>query len=456
MHIGRVSIRIGLAAGALLFSWCVASTAEATLWNVKADGSGDTPTLQAAILAAASGDTVLIFPGTYTEHCTLDAKTLVLQGKDGAEATFLDGEFAGRVLEVNAGEVTLSGLTIENGLKTGIEVDNQGAGIAAFQSFIAIKNCVFRSNVAAIGGAVFVGSFSAPKAGGAPSGSVATPSLVVENTVFQNNVATQSGGGIHSDEVPSYIVDCTFQGNHAGELGGGIDLLHADHHVERCRFETNNAFHGGGLSWSGFGVLSLIQVTFQQNLADTFGGGLWVVNATQILLDHVWFLENLADRGGGAYLARVNASAGRCFWRGNSGSVRGGGAYFEEISGGAFDTSTWMENTSPIGAAFMIDRGELHLTSSIVTEESSAVMCVGGANVTAACMVGGPATEACFNFVLRTAVSGCDATPEFLCSIPSPAGCGPAGHATATCPEGTCGTPVRIISWGTLKARYRS
>lgn len=450
MQNGRVSIRIGLAAGAVLYWCCIASTARATLWNVKADGSGDTPTLQAAIDAAASGDTVLIHPGTYNEHCTIDAKTLVLQGKDGAEATSLDGEFGGRVLRVNGSEVMLSGLTIENGVKTGVETDNQGAGVAGFESYLAIKDCVFRANAAAIGGAVYAGAF------GSPSGSAATQSLVVENTIFLNNIATQAGGGIHSDEVPSLIVDCTFQGNHAGELGGGIDLLHADHRVERCRFEMNNAFHGGGVSWSGLGVLSLIQVTFQQNLADTFGGGLWAVNAAQIHLDHVWFLENLADRGGGAYLARVDASATRCLWRGNSASVRGGGAYFEEISGGAFDTSTWMENTSPNGAAFMIDRGELHLTSSIVAEASSAVTCVGGANVTAACMVGGPATEACLTFVLRTAVTGCDATPEFLCSIPSPAGCGPVGHATATCPEGTCGTPVQTISWGTLKARYRS
>src|SRR6185503_17362311 len=133
----------------------VPSARSATVWNVKADGTGDTPTIQAAIDGAASGDTILIFPGTYAEHCRIDAKSLVLRSQDGAETTHLDGEFGGRVLLINSGDVTLEGLTIENGLKTGIEVDNQGAGVAAFRSYLHVRDSAFLGNVAALGGAVY-------------------------------------------------------------------------------------------------------------------------------------------------------------------------------------------------------------------------------------------------------------------------------------------------------------
>jgi hypothetical protein len=456
MRTGWVSERFGLPWGVLAALAMSAVPARgATVWHVKADGSGDVPTIQAAIDAAASGDTVLILPGTYAEHCRVDAKTLVFHGQNGAAETVLDGELSGRLLLVNAGEVTLEGLTFQNGLKTGVEVDNQGAGLAAFQSFVRIRDCVFQGNAAALGGAVFVGSSSAPQAPSA-SGAVLQVTLWVENTLFLGNIATEAGGGLHSDEVPSTIEDCTFQGNHAGQLGGGIDLLHADHFVQNCRFESNNALDGAGLSWSGLGVLSLNQDVFEQNTASTFGGGVWAMNATGLFLDHVWFLENHAARGGGAYLSHVDVTGTRSLWRGNGATDRGGGAYLDAVTGGAIGFSTWLANTAPSGAAFFTNGGELHLSSCIVGEElSTATQCAGGTSISAECTVGGLATGNCFSFVARAIISGCDADPEFLCSVPSPGSCGPVGHATATCPAGTCPTPARPISWGTLKARYR-
>ena len=42
-----------------------ASEIKARTWYVKADRSGDVPTIQAGIDSAAVGDTVLVAPGTY-------------------------------------------------------------------------------------------------------------------------------------------------------------------------------------------------------------------------------------------------------------------------------------------------------------------------------------------------------------------------------------------------------
>jgi hypothetical protein len=185
------------------------------------------------------------------------------------------------------------------------------------------RTVALQANAAALGGAVHVSSFSAPEGPAFVPSLQFETGLLIENSTFLNNIATEAGGGLHVDEVPTTLIDCTFQGNHAGQLGGGADFLHADQRLTRCRFESNNALNGGGVSWSGFGVMSMDQVVFQSNLAQNFGGGLWTMSATQVLLDHTWFLENHADRGGGAYLSHVMGRGSHCLWRGNTAVARG-------------------------------------------------------------------------------------------------------------------------------------
>ena len=50
----------------------LASTAEARTWYVAVDGSGDAPTLHAAMDSANAGDTILVGPGTYEIETCLD------------------------------------------------------------------------------------------------------------------------------------------------------------------------------------------------------------------------------------------------------------------------------------------------------------------------------------------------------------------------------------------------
>ena len=52
----------------ILFAFVIlsATCVSANVWYVKADGTGDVPTIQDAIYTSGNGDTVLVAPGTYT------------------------------------------------------------------------------------------------------------------------------------------------------------------------------------------------------------------------------------------------------------------------------------------------------------------------------------------------------------------------------------------------------
>jgi len=67
----------------------------------------DAPTIQRAVTAAPPNTTVVVPPGTYAEHVTID-KPLTLRGENAT----LDGGGNGTVIEVRADDVAVTGLTI--------------------------------------------------------------------------------------------------------------------------------------------------------------------------------------------------------------------------------------------------------------------------------------------------------------------------------------------------------
>src|SRR5437870_11939876 len=93
-------------------------TARAATINVPAGQ----PTIQAAINAAANGDTVLVAPGTYYENINFMGKAITVTSSGGPSVTTIDGGAAGSVVAFTSNEGTnsvLSGFTITNGLGGG-------------------------------------------------------------------------------------------------------------------------------------------------------------------------------------------------------------------------------------------------------------------------------------------------------------------------------------------------
>ena len=212
-----------------------------TLVTVDDDGldfpGADFSTIQEAIDVALDGWEIVVYPGTYTSTGgvvgNLQSKQLNLHGLPGqAEQTIIDGQGAKRGLLFNGnapGEVRIAHLTItdcyaqsavgsgaflvdasplfESIRVTGNTTLDAGLILITAGSNPTFRNCLFESNEAAAGGAIYsLTSSSLP--------SVTT----IEFCEFRNNHATLAGGALASDQYSEYeISDSIFCGNRCDE-----------------------------------------------------------------------------------------------------------------------------------------------------------------------------------------------------------------------------------------------
>ncbi len=118
-------------------------------YQVKQDGTGDFTMIQEAIDAAATGDTIIVHPGTFYENIHFLGKNIVLTStdiwdRDMVEATIIDGQQLGSVVTFAGTEdetCELSGFTITNG-----ETAGRGAGINGQDAECRVRNCIITGN----------------------------------------------------------------------------------------------------------------------------------------------------------------------------------------------------------------------------------------------------------------------------------------------------------------------
>ena len=174
-------------------------------------------TIQAAINASFSGQAVVLDDGVYTGpgNVNLDfgGKAITVRSAGGDPALCIidcQNMLDTRGFNFTSGETSdavVQGITIRNGLMTGINPNDRGAAMHIANSSPTVRNCVFESNTAQFGGAVLLFASS--------------PTFT--NCVFRNNFATDSGGGINSFGGGSEMVtNCTFSGNSANTTGGAV------------------------------------------------------------------------------------------------------------------------------------------------------------------------------------------------------------------------------------------
>jgi hypothetical protein len=257
---------------------------------INVEGTGDYPTIEAAIDAATVGDLILVGPGRYTwaNQATGDSlRGLIYVDRDqtdfemrsiaGAEATILDAQFHGKVMSVTGGGfgtpedpdyagITIDGFTFTNGKAVAVEATNEegwsGGGLNLHLTDSIVRNCIFIGSEATEGAGLWVGGQgdavienclfednSARKWGGGIMLINSEPRITVRNCIVRNNHATFYGGGVFGYHPTFTLENLLIVGNSTADEGGGIyvSLLNPDCRVVRCTVADNAANFGSAV-----------------------------------------------------------------------------------------------------------------------------------------------------------------------------------------------------------------
>jgi len=211
----------------------------------------DQPSIQAAIDAASSGDTILVAPGRYFENPLVDGKVLTIRAMVGPAATTIDGGDLETVVRMWSGaDGVLAGFTLTNG-----DAPSSGGGLRILDSSPRIEGCRIEHNTAlSDGGGVAI-------SGGGPT--------LVNCIVRGNGTTYWDGGGIHLGFAQGTVItNCTVVDNHVPIDGwaGGIWDNNEDATISNCIVRDNQS---GWSDWDiGAGPGTVIQYT---NYGESFG-----------------------------------------------------------------------------------------------------------------------------------------------------------------------------------------
>jgi predicted outer membrane repeat protein len=244
-----------------------------TVLNQRDKGAGS---LRADIAAAHSGDTIVFAPSLDGQTITLTGgellikKNLTIAGPGAGELTVSGGGLS-RVFEVaNKENVTLSGLTISNGV----------SGIVNFGT-LTVSNSTLSANTSYEGGGI-------DNEG----------TLTVSGSTLSGNVASYGGGIFNSGTLS--ISASILSGNTAYEYGGGIwnDPNGATVAVSGSTLSGNVATNGGGIYNEG--TLTVVAGTLSGNTAGFNGGGIY--SQGTLTVSGSTLSGNVASNGGGGIL----------------------------------------------------------------------------------------------------------------------------------------------------------
>ena len=187
----------------------------------------DYPTIQPAIDASVSGDTIIVSPGTYYEKIIFDVNDVILTSIEPenaavVESTIIESGGSGYVVAFSGGvkaSGVLRGFTITSHFGCG--------GIWGNGTHASIEKCIITNNRAYGGGGLY------------DCDGLIADCVITGNRTFDDVYA--SGGGL--SRCDGTIRNCTITDNMAGGVGGG--LYDCDGTITNCIIWGNST---GGIS----------------------------------------------------------------------------------------------------------------------------------------------------------------------------------------------------------------
>lgn len=227
--------------------------------------------IEAAVDLAAPGDTIHIAAGIYLENVEID-KDLSLVGTSGSQSTTIDAMHMGTVVEVLTNStVSLDGLTIRGGGKSGIIARGD----------FTLRNSLVTANRA---------KYDYYSEGGGILAITAPGSVTIEYSSIIGNFAdcyeVCQGAGIFVDGVDLTILSSTISENNATHFyvngasnGGGIYASDSQITIANTTISHNAVMlgTGGGLACIN-GGLTMTNSTVSNNETFLWGGGIALYN----------------------------------------------------------------------------------------------------------------------------------------------------------------------------------
>lgn len=388
----------------VVLSIVVSIPAQASTYRVRPDGTGDYPTIQAAIEYAADGDTVALSDGVFTGIGNRDidfyGRAVTVRSESGDSSMCILNCQAGhyewhRGFVFHRGEGSasiLSHLTIQNAY-----VDNVllgGAVLCANSSSPTILNCVFSSNKADGGGGLACTEASHPyvancvfdhnRGSGLNGGAIhcrnsSNPQFI--KCSVDNNHSYVHGGGAFCDEQSSpTFSDCTFTNNSSVYSGGGMRIDHQSSPIlSNCLFRSNTApeWHGGGVYCADSASPQFIGCSFIENWAGGVGGGMLTYNESRPIFNGCLFAYNTAEMGGGLCSIDDSVTCITCTFSGNTAEIEGGAIVLSRSRSAVTDCSLIL-NSAASGSGFSLESSSPVLRNTIVAfgSDGEAVNCM--------------------------------------------------------------------------------
>jgi len=455
-----------------------------TVYTVCPDGSGDFRTIQSAITAAANGDVIELccdVPFTAAGgnvNISYQGKAVTVRSACGDPTRcVIDLQSHSRAFNFTSSEgpsSVLEGVTIAHGFYwTG------PSAIYCEGSSPTIRNCVIYDNGATDGtGAMTCVSASSP---------------VFEDCLFEGNNVNRGGAGALScagNSNPA-LANCVFRGNGATNGTGAMACASASSPVlENCLFDGNGVNQGGAgaLSCAGNSNPALTNCVFRQNGATVGVGGIECNSSSPTLTGCIFDRNTVNEGGAGAmtFYSGSNASVGNCTFYDNW-ATSGAGALHFNASSPALDNviiASWGSHNSAVtcaaGAAPLLSccdifgysdnwsdciAGQYGINGNISEDPLFCDMAAGDYTIHADSPCAPAHSGGCG--LIGALPVGCGESDTGACCF-SDGSCVVLGqqectdqHGTyqgdgTTCDPNPCHpTPVRITTWGRVRAGFR-
>jgi predicted outer membrane repeat protein len=405
----------------------------AATYEVTPDGTGDFPTIQAALDAAGPDDIIELTPGTFIGDGNRDldylGKAVTIRSATGDPATcVLDCQGSEtephRGFRFHSGELataTLSGVSVVHGY---IPVEPLGAAILCEEgSSPSILSCIFSDNS---GSAVVCASGASPDFVGC---------------AFMRNHGSEGGGAACDSSYPTFS-GCTFQENSAEWSGGAVHGHACVAAFTECDFVENTALMSGAAHLIFGGEFAFNDCRFHGNSAQEYGAML------------VFFCT-----------ARLN----RCTFTQNSATQSGAAISSGKMSYTYIQNCTFWGNAAPEGTLYLGERESTLDNCIIAFGAEGPAMGNYGPSILRCCDIYGNAGGDWVGYIaLQYGVDGNISEDPLFCDpehgdfqLRDDSPCAPYSPSNPECdlvgawPVGCGSTATKITTWGALKARFR-